>query len=40
MPKKEYVKAKKEIEALMLEDVDCVSQFDISKYSGLLTIYS
>jgi hypothetical protein len=35
MPKRNYVQAKKEIEALMLEDVDCVAEFGISKWSDV-----
>ena len=35
MPKRNYVQAKKEIEDLMLEDVDCVAEFGISKWSDV-----
>ena len=35
MPKKEYVQAKKEIEALMYENVDGVAKFGISKWSDV-----
>ena len=35
MPKRNYVQAKKEIEALMLEVVDCVAEVGISKWSDV-----
>ena len=35
MPKKIYVQAKKEIEVLMYENVDCVAKFGISKWSDV-----
>ena len=35
MPKKIHVQAKKEIEALMYENVDCVAKFGISKWSDV-----